>query len=120
MPQTKSPRTIKSLNKSISQAKKIRTGFFYLKDEQTLLLPNMRRSADINYKKEGGRFYFRPSGFSDVLLESDQKRAMVKMIVKFYLDSWRNMDKLAPEQQNKLKEIFREVPVDTSLVYLQL
>ena len=108
------------MNKSVSRAAKIPICFTYIRDDQTLLLPNMRKDVAMFYKKEGGRFYFRPSEFDGVLLESDRKRPMVKAISNFYLNAWRNMDNLAPEQQSRLKERFREVPVDTSLVYLHL
>ena len=120
MPRTKSPRTVKPMNNSVSRAKKVTIGFTYLKDDQTLLLPNMRKDVSITYKGEGGRLYFRPSEFDGVLLESDRKRPMVKAISNFYLNAWRNMDNLTPEQQSRLKERFREVPVDTTLVYLHL
>ena len=120
MPRTKSLRTIKPMNKSVSKAKKITTGFLYLKDDQTLLLPNMRKDVAISYKSEGGRLYFRPSGFDGVLLESDRKRLMVKAISAFYLNAWRNMDALTEKQQKILKEWFREVPIDTTIVYLYM
>jgi hypothetical protein len=120
MPRTKSPRTLKALKKSVSQAKKVVISFTYFRDDQTLLLPNMREMVSVFYKSEGGRLYFRPSEFDGVLLESDRKRPMVKAISNFYLNAWRNMDNLTPEQQSRLKERFREVPVDTSLVYLHL
>ena len=45
---------------------------------------------------------------------------MVKAISAFYLNAWRNMDTLTEKQQKRLKEWFREVPVDTTLVYLYM
>ena len=120
MPRTKSLRTVKPMNNSVSKAKKVTIGFAYLKDDQTLLLPNMRKDVAMSYKSEGGRFYFRPSEFDGVLLESDRKRLMVKAISAFYLNAWRNMDALTEKQQKRLKEWFREVPVDTTIVYLYM
>ena len=120
MPRTKSLRTVKPMNNSVSRAKKIPISFSYIRDAQTLLLPNMRKDVAMYYKGEGGRLYFRPSEFDGVLLESDRKRLMVKAISAFYLNAWRNMDTLTEKQQKRLKEWFREVPVDTTLVYLHM
>ena len=109
------------MNNSVSKAPKIPIFAFPISEmHQTLLLPNMRKDVAMSYKSEGGRFYFRPSEFDEVLLESDRKRLMVKAISAFYLNAWRNMDTLTEKQQKRLKEWFREVPVDTTLVYLYM